>query len=160
MSPCANSTLVCPAARTRRCASATEAAETSIETKCACGLRAASVTVCAPTPQPASSTRAPGRVGRVAVQQFHERSGLIVQPFALALVVAVDVGVAHGSVVPECDTKCDMDLVAIGAVQSPLKDLDSAPLQGDEGAPEAWLVFDDRVADGCTASPRVTSCSC
>jgi tRNA-Thr(GGU) m(6)t(6)A37 methyltransferase TsaA len=41
-----------------------------------------------------------------------------------------------------------MKLVAIGAVQSPLKDLDSAPKQGDEGAPEAWLSFDEGVADG------------
>src|SRR4051812_2212262 len=40
-----------------------------------------------------------------------------------------------------------MELVAIGAVQSPLKDLDSAPKQGDEGAPEAWLDFEERVAD-------------
>jgi tRNA-Thr(GGU) m(6)t(6)A37 methyltransferase TsaA len=41
-----------------------------------------------------------------------------------------------------------MDLVAIGAVQSPLKDLDSAPKQGDEGAPEAWLSFSADMADG------------
>jgi tRNA-Thr(GGU) m(6)t(6)A37 methyltransferase TsaA len=40
-----------------------------------------------------------------------------------------------------------MELVAIGAVQSPLRDLDSAPKQGDEGAPEAWLSFEERVAD-------------
>jgi tRNA-Thr(GGU) m(6)t(6)A37 methyltransferase TsaA len=41
-----------------------------------------------------------------------------------------------------------MALVPIGRVQSPLVDLDSAPRQGDEGAPEAWLVFEPRVADG------------
>src|SRR3954465_11007027 len=41
-----------------------------------------------------------------------------------------------------------MELVAIGAVQSPLKDLDAAPKQGDEGAPEAWLSFEDGVVDG------------
>jgi tRNA-Thr(GGU) m(6)t(6)A37 methyltransferase TsaA len=41
-----------------------------------------------------------------------------------------------------------MELVAIGAVQSPLKDLDSAPKQGDEGAPEAWLSFEGGVLDG------------
>jgi len=35
----------------------------------------------------------------------------------------------------------------IGAVESPLTDLDEAPLQGDEGAPEAWLVFDDDVGE-------------
>ena len=41
-----------------------------------------------------------------------------------------------------------MELVAIGAVQSPLTDLDSAPKQGDEGAPEAWLNFEPGAADG------------
>jgi tRNA-Thr(GGU) m(6)t(6)A37 methyltransferase TsaA len=41
-----------------------------------------------------------------------------------------------------------MELVAIGTVESPLTDRASAPKQGDEGAPEAWLVFDARVADG------------
>jgi len=41
-----------------------------------------------------------------------------------------------------------MELVAIGTVQSPLRDRDSAPKQGDEGAPEAWLLFEARVADG------------
>lgn len=41
-----------------------------------------------------------------------------------------------------------MELVAIGTVESALKDRASAPKQGDEGAPEAWLVFDARVAEG------------
>jgi tRNA-Thr(GGU) m(6)t(6)A37 methyltransferase TsaA len=40
-----------------------------------------------------------------------------------------------------------MELRAIGTVQSPLTDLGSAPMQGDEGAPEAWLVFHAAVAD-------------
>jgi tRNA-Thr(GGU) m(6)t(6)A37 methyltransferase TsaA len=35
-----------------------------------------------------------------------------------------------------------MELVEIGRVQSPLKDRESAPKQGDEGAPEAWLTFE------------------
>jgi tRNA-Thr(GGU) m(6)t(6)A37 methyltransferase TsaA len=34
----------------------------------------------------------------------------------------------------------------VGRVESPLRDLDAAPKQGDEGAPEAWLVFDDTCA--------------
>lgn len=34
------------------------------------------------------------------------------------------------------------ELHPVGRVESPLKDLDAAPKQGDEGAPEAWLVFD------------------
>jgi tRNA-Thr(GGU) m(6)t(6)A37 methyltransferase TsaA len=35
---------------------------------------------------------------------------------------------------------------AIGRVESPLTDLADAPRQGDEGGPEATLVFDDAVA--------------
>jgi tRNA-Thr(GGU) m(6)t(6)A37 methyltransferase TsaA len=38
-------------------------------------------------------------------------------------------------------------LEPVGVVESPLVDADEAPLQGDEGAPEAWLVFDERVAE-------------
>ncbi len=40
-----------------------------------------------------------------------------------------------------------MEVVAIGAVESPLRDRASAPKQGDEGAPEAWLVFEPAVAE-------------
>jgi tRNA-Thr(GGU) m(6)t(6)A37 methyltransferase TsaA len=36
---------------------------------------------------------------------------------------------------------------AIGWVESPLTDLASAPRQGDEGAPDAWLVFDPVVLE-------------
>jgi tRNA-Thr(GGU) m(6)t(6)A37 methyltransferase TsaA len=36
----------------------------------------------------------------------------------------------------------------IGRVESPLVDRASAPRQGDEGAPDAWLVFDPGVAVG------------
>lgn len=36
----------------------------------------------------------------------------------------------------------------IGHVASPLVDRDAAPKQGDEGAPEAWLVFEEAVAEG------------
>lgn len=39
------------------------------------------------------------------------------------------------------------EVKAIGRVESPLTDLASAPKQGDEGAPEAWLVFDPAVLD-------------
>jgi tRNA-Thr(GGU) m(6)t(6)A37 methyltransferase TsaA len=35
----------------------------------------------------------------------------------------------------------------IGRVESPLRDPADAPLQADEGAPAAWLVFDDAVGD-------------
>jgi tRNA-Thr(GGU) m(6)t(6)A37 methyltransferase TsaA len=41
-----------------------------------------------------------------------------------------------------------MTLHAIGAVESPLTDPSTAPKQGREGAPAAWLVFDERVQDG------------
>jgi tRNA-Thr(GGU) m(6)t(6)A37 methyltransferase TsaA len=40
-----------------------------------------------------------------------------------------------------------MELVPIGTVESPLTDRAAAPKQGDEGAPEAVLVFSARVAD-------------
>ena len=37
---------------------------------------------------------------------------------------------------------------SIGHVESTLSDPAVAPKQGNEGAPEAWLVFDDAVGDG------------
>ena len=36
----------------------------------------------------------------------------------------------------------------IGRVESPLTELEQAPKQGDEGAPDAWLVFEPSVGDG------------
>jgi len=36
----------------------------------------------------------------------------------------------------------DFELKPIGTVESPLTDPASAPKQGDEGAPEAWIVFE------------------
>jgi tRNA-Thr(GGU) m(6)t(6)A37 methyltransferase TsaA len=39
------------------------------------------------------------------------------------------------------------EIRAIGVVESPLTDRASAPKQGREGAPEAWLVFDPSVAE-------------
>lgn len=36
----------------------------------------------------------------------------------------------------------------IGRVESALTTRDAAPLQGDEGAPDAWLVFDPVVSEG------------
>jgi tRNA-Thr(GGU) m(6)t(6)A37 methyltransferase TsaA len=36
----------------------------------------------------------------------------------------------------------------IGWVESPLTERSQAPRQGDEGGPDAWLVFEPRVADG------------
>jgi tRNA-Thr(GGU) m(6)t(6)A37 methyltransferase TsaA len=40
-----------------------------------------------------------------------------------------------------------IELTPIGTVESPLTDPSAAPKQGDEGAPEAWLAFDERVAE-------------
>jgi len=39
-------------------------------------------------------------------------------------------------------------VVPIGWVESPLTDRAQAPRQGDEGAPDAWLVFESGVAEG------------
>jgi tRNA-Thr(GGU) m(6)t(6)A37 methyltransferase TsaA len=36
---------------------------------------------------------------------------------------------------------------AVGRVESALVDRAGAPRQGDEGAPDAWVVFDERVRD-------------
>ena len=41
-----------------------------------------------------------------------------------------------------------VELEPIGTVESPLKDPALAPKQGDEGAPEAWLVFEATVVEG------------
>ena len=41
-----------------------------------------------------------------------------------------------------------MELVPIGTVESRLLDPADAPKQGSEGAPDAWLVFDDQAAEG------------
>ena len=36
----------------------------------------------------------------------------------------------------------DIQLIRVGTVESPLADRASAPLQGYEGSPESWLVFE------------------
>jgi tRNA-Thr(GGU) m(6)t(6)A37 methyltransferase TsaA len=41
----------------------------------------------------------------------------------------------------------EMRLRPVGRVESPLTDRAAAPRQGDEGAPDAWLVFEESVAD-------------
>ena len=40
------------------------------------------------------------------------------------------------------------EIEPIGRVESPLRDRRSAPKQGDEGAPDAWLVFEPAVLEG------------
>jgi tRNA-Thr(GGU) m(6)t(6)A37 methyltransferase TsaA len=39
------------------------------------------------------------------------------------------------------------EIEPVGRVESPLTDLADAPKQGDEGAPDAWIVIDAKVAD-------------
>jgi tRNA-Thr(GGU) m(6)t(6)A37 methyltransferase TsaA len=41
-----------------------------------------------------------------------------------------------------------MDLRSIGTVESPLTERSQAPKQGDEGAPDAWIAFDESVVPG------------
>lgn len=41
----------------------------------------------------------------------------------------------------------DLQLVPVGRVESPLTDPGSAPNQGDEGAPDAWIAFEPAVLD-------------
>ena len=51
-----------------------------------------------------------------------------------------------------------MDLIAVGVVESTLNDRALAPKQGDEGAPDAWLVFGPSVAgalEGLAAGDEV-----
>jgi tRNA-Thr(GGU) m(6)t(6)A37 methyltransferase TsaA len=51
-----------------------------------------------------------------------------------------------------------LELQPIGVVESPLGDLATAPKQGDEGAPDAWLVLDPEVGpalDGLAAGDEV-----
>jgi tRNA-Thr(GGU) m(6)t(6)A37 methyltransferase TsaA len=45
-------------------------------------------------------------------------------------------------------TRVMFEAVPIGWVESPLTDLAQAPRQGDEGAPEAWLVFEPQMLEG------------
>jgi tRNA-Thr(GGU) m(6)t(6)A37 methyltransferase TsaA len=47
-------------------------------------------------------------------------------------------------------TEPDYFLRPVGRVESPLTDRGLAPCQGDEGAPEAWLVLDPAMADAMT----------
>jgi tRNA-Thr(GGU) m(6)t(6)A37 methyltransferase TsaA len=39
------------------------------------------------------------------------------------------------------------DVRVIGRVESPLQEMDEAPRQGDEGAPDAWIAFEPGVLD-------------
>jgi tRNA-Thr(GGU) m(6)t(6)A37 methyltransferase TsaA len=45
-------------------------------------------------------------------------------------------------------SQASYEIVPIGEVESPLSDKATAPKQGREGSPEAWLVFEPAVLDG------------
>jgi tRNA-Thr(GGU) m(6)t(6)A37 methyltransferase TsaA len=45
-------------------------------------------------------------------------------------------------------SQASYDVAPIGWVESPLTDMATAPKQGHEGSPEAWLVFEPAVLDG------------
>jgi tRNA-Thr(GGU) m(6)t(6)A37 methyltransferase TsaA len=45
-------------------------------------------------------------------------------------------------------SQASYDVVPIGRVESPLTDTATAPKQGHEGSPEAWLVFEPAVLEG------------
>jgi tRNA-Thr(GGU) m(6)t(6)A37 methyltransferase TsaA len=50
------------------------------------------------------------------------------------------------------------ELTPIGRVESPLTDTESAPMQGHEGAPDAWIAFEPAVLealDGLAPGQRV-----
>jgi tRNA-Thr(GGU) m(6)t(6)A37 methyltransferase TsaA len=44
-------------------------------------------------------------------------------------------------------SEVDLKLRVIGRVSSPLTEMDEAPRQGDEGAPEAWIEFQPAVLE-------------
>lgn len=48
----------------------------------------------------------------------------------------------------DIDAAGSVDPIVIGRVESTLADVASAPKQGNEGGPEAWLAFEARFADG------------
>ena len=48
----------------------------------------------------------------------------------------------------------NIEVRAIGRVESALTDLDAAPRQADEGAPEAWLIFEQSMLEGLRSLRR------
>jgi tRNA-Thr(GGU) m(6)t(6)A37 methyltransferase TsaA len=54
--------------------------------------------------------------------------------------------------------RAEFEVTPVGRVESPLTDTVAAPKQGDEGAPDAWLVFDPAVLealDGIAAGDEI-----
>jgi tRNA-Thr(GGU) m(6)t(6)A37 methyltransferase TsaA len=59
-----------------------------------------------------------------------------------------DAGYRPGAAAEATMNMTGYQIMPIGWVESPLKDRAQAPRQGDEGAPDAWLVFQPEVAEG------------
>lgn len=49
---------------------------------------------------------------------------------------------------PGSKTEPSYEVRVVGYVRSPLKNLEDCPLQGEEGAPEAWIELCDEFLDG------------
>ena len=49
---------------------------------------------------------------------------------------------------PAYKTDQSFSINPVGYVRSTLKDLEDCPLQGDEGAPEAWVEIEENLIDG------------
>ena len=56
--------------------------------------------------------------------------------------------VSDRSVEEDASSAQRYELQPIGWVESPLVDRAAAPKQGNEGSPEAWLAFEDRISEG------------
>jgi tRNA-Thr(GGU) m(6)t(6)A37 methyltransferase TsaA len=56
-------------------------------------------------------------------------------------------GYAYDGAIGDDLTRASFPLRAVGRVDSPLKRPEDAPKQGIEGAPDAWIVFDEDVVE-------------
>src|SRR5688500_8810417 len=83
-----------------------------------------------------------------ADQPWGERVAYVADPDGTPILVVGPLEPATGIAVPPGSPGGAYAIDPIGVVRSPLTDPDSAPKQGDEGAPAAWLEFDGRFRDG------------
>ena len=58
------------------------------------------------------------------------------------------IGICQACAIVRLVNAVGFEIRPIGTVESPLSDPQSAPRQGDEGAPEAWLVFEPEAVEG------------
>jgi tRNA-Thr(GGU) m(6)t(6)A37 methyltransferase TsaA len=91
-----------------------------------------------------------------------ERLAIEVSPVSLAHVALTDQRVKRGQRDPDRRHEVNensYEVKVIGRVESPLTNLEAAPKQGDEGAPDAWLVFEPAVLsalEGIRPGDKVT----